>query len=206
MRAEGTGSLPMLRAAIETDAVTLKDMVKDRDVLFKAQPDEVLEIFQVRDGKPITMLRIPEAGTPVAPLGGADTRLETDGKSLHLVVGAPVVNQKGIDEGVIALSQPVDLAAIKQLIAPHTKAAALVGASTPILLAGTAAPVSPMTFPVKTNPATKISDLSIAAALDTPAVAAAKAASPTFEYARYGCWGLAGLLLVVFGVTRARKN
>ncbi|HEY5952493.1 MAG TPA: protein kinase [Kofleriaceae bacterium] len=204
MRAEGIGGLPMLRAAIETDAATLKDMVKDRDVLFKPQPDEVLEIFQVRDGKTSTMLRIPERAAAVKPIGESATRLETDGKLLHIVVGSPVVNQKGINEGVIALSQAVDLSQIKQSITPHTKAAAIIGLDAPVVIAGTAPTGSPMTFPIKTNPQTKLNGLSLAAAVDTPAAAAK--ATPLFAYARYACWGLAGLLLLAFGVSRARRS
>ncbi|HEY5927826.1 MAG TPA: serine/threonine-protein kinase [Kofleriaceae bacterium] len=206
MRAEGIGSLPMLRAAIETDAATLKDMVKDRDVLFKAEPNEVLEIFQVRDGNPSTMLRIPEDAPAIKPLGEAATRIETDGTRVHLIVGTPVVNQKNVNEGVIALSVPVDLTSVKTLIAPHTNAAALVGLDKPIVLAGTAVPASPVSFPIKTAATTKIDGLSLAAAVDSPAAVAAKAASPTFAYARFACWGLAGLLLVMFAVSRARKS
>jgi tRNA A-37 threonylcarbamoyl transferase component Bud32 len=205
MRAEGIASLPMLRAAIETDAATLKDMVKDRDVLFKAQPGEVLEIFQVRDGKSSTMLRIPSEASPLKPIREDETRLEAGGDKLHLVVGAPVVNGKGINDGVIALSQPVDLAVIRQQVTPHTKAAALVGLDKPVVVAGSQAPASPMTFPIKTSPQTKLSGLSLAAAVDTPEAVAAKAVSPTFKYARFACWGLAGLLLVAFGLSRARR-
>jgi tRNA A-37 threonylcarbamoyl transferase component Bud32 len=206
MRADGIASLPMLRAAIETDAATLKDMVKDRDVLFKAQPGEVLEILQVRDGKMAAMLRIPDTAPALKPIREDETRLETSGDKLQLVVGAPVVNQKGINEGVIALSQPVDLAIIRQQVSPHTKAAALVGLDKPVVVAGTTPPASPMSFPIKTRPQTKLSGLSLAAAIDTPAAVAAKATSPTFTYARFACWGLAGLLLVMFGVSRARKG
>ena len=206
MRAEGIASLPMLRAAIETDTATLKDMVKDRDVLFKAAPGEVLEIFQVRDGKSSTMLRVPAEATALKPIGDKETRLETAGGNLQLVVGAPVVNQKGVNEGVIALSQPVDLAVIRQQVTPHTKAAALVGLDKPVVIAGTSQPASPMSFPIKTSPQTKLSGLSLAAAVETPATVAAKAASPTFKYARFACWGLAGLLLVIFGISRARSS
>jgi hypothetical protein len=206
MRAEGIASLPMLRAAIETDAATLKDMVKDRDVLFKAQPEEVLEIFQVRDGVSSTMLRIPDTAPALKPIRENETRLETAGGKLQLVVGAGVVNGKGINDGVIALSQPVDLAVIRQQVSPHTKAAAIVGLDKPVVVAGTAPPAAPMSFPIKTSPQTKLTGLSLAAAVDTPEAVAAKATSPTFTYARFACWGLAGLLLVIFGITRARKS
>ncbi len=206
MRADGIASLPMLRAAIETDAATLKDMVKDRDVLFKAQPNEVLEIYQVRDGAPTTMLRIPDDAPPVAAIGEKATRLETGGDRLRLVVGSGVTNQKGINEGVIALSQAVDFAAIKPLMAANTKAAAIVGLDKPVVLVGSAPPASATSFPIKTAPQTKLTGLSLAAELEAPAVTAAKAASPTLTYARFACWGLAGLLLVAFGVIRTRKD
>jgi hypothetical protein len=152
------------------------------------------------------MLRIPDTAPALKPIREDETRLETSGDKLQLVVGAPVVNQKGINEGVIALSQPVDLAIIRQQVSPHTKAAALVGLDKPVVVAGTAPPASPMSFPIKTRPQTKLSGLSLAAAIDTPAAVAAKATSPTFTYARFACWGLAGLLLVMFGVSRARKS
>jgi tRNA A-37 threonylcarbamoyl transferase component Bud32 len=206
MRADGIAGLPMLRAAIETDAATLKDMVKDRDVLFKAAPDEVLEIFQVHDGKSASMLRIPATAAALLPIGENETRLETSGDKLKLVVGAPVVNQKGVNEGVIALSQLVDLGVIKQQVTPYTKAAALIGLDKPVVVVGSSPPSSPMSFPIKTSPQTKLTGLSLAAAVDTPEAVVAKATSPTFTYARFACWGLAGLLLVAFGVTRARRS
>jgi hypothetical protein len=205
MRAEGIGGLPMLRAAIETDAATLKDMVKDRDVLFKPAPNEVLEIFQVRDAQPTTMLRIPETAAPIAAIRDNQIRVETDGARLQIVVGAPVVNQKGINQGVIALSQPVDLSLIKQQLAPHISAAALLGLDKPLVLVGTAPVTSTLTFPIKTSAQTKLTGLSLAAALETPA-AAQTARAPTLQYARFACWGLAGLLLVMFGVSRARRS
>jgi serine/threonine-protein kinase len=203
MRADGIGSLPMLRAAIETDAATLKDMVKDRDVLFKAAPNEVLEIFQVHEGKPSSMLRIPNASPAVKPLTANESRLETDGTSLQLTVGSPVVNQKGIDEGVIVLTTPVDLGSVKQQLGAHTKGASLLGLDKPVALAGSGAPAGATAFPIKTT--VKGATLTLSATLPTPAQVKAAAASPTFAYARYACWGLAGLLLVVFGVSRARK-
>ena len=206
VRAGGTASLPMLRAAIETDAATLQDMVKDRDVLFKAQSGEVLEIFQLREGNQISMLRIPGPAQAIQPVEPDATRVETDGTALRLVVGSPVVNQKGINEGVVALSAPVDLAAIKQSLAPHTKGAALLGLDKPLVLVGTGAGPTPKSFPIKATPQSKISGLSLAAALDAPAKAKQAGSAQTFKYARFACWGLAGLLLVMFAVSRTRKS
>ncbi|HSD90302.1 MAG TPA: serine/threonine-protein kinase [Kofleriaceae bacterium] len=151
MRAEGIASLPMLRAAIETDAATLADMVKDRDLMFQAQAGEVLEIFQERDGKQTTMLRIP-AGSPGIPrIGANETHLETDGTTLQLVVGAPVSNQHGTQEGVAALVQTVDLSSLKQALGAYVTAAALSGLGKPVMLVGTTAPASPTLFPCKAS-------------------------------------------------------
>ena len=95
---------------------------------------------------------------------------------------------------------------IRQQVTPYTKAAALVGLDKPIVVAGTAPPAAPTSFPIKTSPQTKLTGLSLSAAIDTPEAVAAKATSPMFAYARYACWGLAGLLLIMFGVSRARRD
>lgn len=205
MRADGIASLPMLRAAIETDAATLADMVMDRDVLFKARPDEVLEIFQIRRGTPVTMLRIPITAAALEPVADNAARLDSDGSRLQLVVGAPVVNQKGANQGAIALSTPVDLSLVSQQLAPYTKAAAVVGLAKPVVLAGSPPPAGAASLPIRTSPQTKLSGLSLAAVLDAPAPQTA-ARTPTLQYARFACWGLAGLLLVMFGVSRARRD
>ena len=151
MRADGIASLPMLRAAIETDAATLADMVKDRDLMFQAQPGEILEIFQERDGKQTTMLRIPAAAPAIPRIEANETHLETDGATLSLVVGAAVSNQQGKPEGVAALVQTVDLSSLKQALVSQATAAALIGLSKPIVLVGTTAPASPTLFPCKAS-------------------------------------------------------
>ena len=48
LRADGIAQTPMLRAAIETDAATVKDMVGS-DFLFTPTPGEVFELFQLRE-------------------------------------------------------------------------------------------------------------------------------------------------------------
>ncbi len=206
MRAEGIGSLPMLRAAIETDAATLRDMVQDRDVLFKAQPDEVLEIFQIRNNTTTTLLRIPETAAALPPLGGGDTRVVTDGSAVAVIVGEPVANQKGVDQGVVALATPLDLGPVKQALAAHATSAALVGLEKPVVLVGTAPPVSAQSFPIKTSPQTKVGRLALAVAADSPQAATPAAAQPALKYAPFAAWGFAGLMLVMFAVSRARRS
>ena len=206
MRAEGIGSLPMLRAAIETDAATLRDMVQDRDVLFKAQRDEVLEVFQIRNNQTTTLLRIPETAAALPPLGAGDTRVVTDGSAVTVIVGAPVANQKGVDQGVVALATPLDLGPVKQALAPHVKAAALLGLEKPVVLVGTAPPATAQSFPVKTSPQTKVGGLTLAVAVDKPTAAKAATARPALAYAPFAAWGFAGLMLVMFAVSRARRR
>src|SRR5262249_55910264 len=57
LRASGLAAMPLLRAAIETDAATLHDMAGS-DFIFTPMPGEVLELFQLSDsGTPASMLR-----------------------------------------------------------------------------------------------------------------------------------------------------
>ncbi|HEX3481820.1 MAG TPA: serine/threonine-protein kinase, partial [Kofleriaceae bacterium] len=64
LRANGIAAMPMLRAAIETDAATLHDMA-DSDFLFTPTSGEVLELFQLSDrGTPAS---IPREALPPAP-------------------------------------------------------------------------------------------------------------------------------------------
>ena len=204
MRAEGIGTTPMLRAAIETDAATLKDMVKDKDVLFKPSDGEVLEIFQLRDGKPTPMLRIPDGAHTVKPLAANETRIETDGKQLFMVVGAPVTTQQGATGGVIVLASPVDISQVKTVLEQHAKSATLIGLERPVVLSGASSATGDrLVLPIKLSPQTRKGGMLSLAAVVEPAAATEQAS--IFEYVRYACFGLAGLLLLIFAVSRSRR-
>jgi len=201
-RADGIATTPMLRAAIETDAATVKDMVKDKDMLFKSQAGETVEVFQMHDGKSVSLLRIPENSAAIHPLAAGETRIETDGKGLTIVVGSQVTTQRGATAGVVALATPVDLSQVKQAIATHAKAATLSGLERPVSLVEGTTSGERIVVPVKLSPQTGHGALSLAAYIATPA--AVKQAS-LFAIVRYGCWGLAGLLLLIFLVMRSRR-
>jgi len=202
MRADGISTSPMLRAAIETDAATLADMVKDKDVLFKPHDGEVLEVFQVHDGKSNTMLRIPDTARALRPLSGNETRIETDGKQLIMVVGSAVTTQQGATGGVLALAAPVDLGQVKQALEQHAKSATLIGLERPVVLTGASSATGDrLVLPVKLSPQTKTGGLSLAAVVEPAAVTEQ---ASTFEYARYACFGLAGFLFLIF-VVRSRR-
>src|SRR5262249_12027571 len=82
LRAEGVASTPMLRAAIETDAATLKDMAGN-DFLFTPNKGEVLEIFQLGvENQTASLLRIPSDAQAIKALTGNAARFESDGTTL----------------------------------------------------------------------------------------------------------------------------
>lgn len=191
-RAEGVATTPMLRAAIETDAATLKDMA-GADFLFKPKPDETLEVFQVRGGATTSLLRIPEKAAAIPPLVGAKPAIQTDGRKLSVLVSVPITTQNGAVGGSLALLTPVDLTSIKSAIARHAIKATLVGLTAPIdLVAGTGSGDA-VTVPVSVAADFKAGPLSLAATIARPTPAA-----PKFGIARFVAWGLAGGLFVLF--------
>jgi serine/threonine-protein kinase len=204
LRAEGIASTPMLRAAIETDAATLKNMVADKDFLIKHDANEVIEILQTKNGQQTSMLRVPETGAPVQ-IAADGTRVDTDGTHVTIVVGTPILTQSGVQGGIIALATPVDLGAAKKL-EPAPKQLALVGLARPVVLLGDAgATGTTVTAPIKAGEKAHISGLSLAAVYEPPAAPTSPGTDP-LVYVRYGLFGLAGLMLVLFGASMARKR
>src|SRR5258706_15377119 len=57
-RADGFATSPMLRNAIETDAATVRDIFVN-EMAFVPARGEVIELFQIRDGKPVSLVRLP---------------------------------------------------------------------------------------------------------------------------------------------------
>ena len=155
MRAQGIASLPMLRAAIETDAATLADMVKDKDVIFQAQAGETLEIFQQRAGKSTPMLRIPATAAPLTAPEDDSAHLVSNGTNLVLLASARVTNQGGKDEGIAVLSTPVDLSNLQKALGTTTDVA-IVGFGKPLVVAGSA-PAAGAQVVCKTSPQTNLS-------------------------------------------------
>src|SRR3954469_17178078 len=89
MRAEGIATTPMLRAAIETDAATLRDLA-NTEMVFTAETGETLEVFQVRGEQAASLLRIPKSAPALHALPGRDTRLTSDGRGVTLAASAPI--------------------------------------------------------------------------------------------------------------------
>jgi serine/threonine-protein kinase len=201
LRASGVAAMPLLRAAIETDAATLHDMAGS-DFIFTPMPGEVLELFQLSDrAPPISMLRIPEAGPPIPPVPGNPTRITRDGDRIAIVAGAPVSRQRTGIGGAVAISVPIDLAAVRKRLAEHARSAALVGLGEPLPLVDGPDDGRAVTVPIPVGSTLQTGPLGLTAVVARPG------SRPALRTAGLGCWGLAGILLALFAVNllRGRK-
>jgi hypothetical protein len=195
LRAEGVASTPMLRAAIETDAATLKDMAGN-DFLFTPNRGEVLEIFQLAvESQTTSLLRIPQEAPAIKPLTGNAARFESDGTSLGLVVSAPIAKQHGGVGGSLVLSSQVDLAPIKQRVSEHAIQATINGLGKPLILVKDDKSVGTVvTVPITVSKDLRLDGLSLATVIAAPATVSGN----TYQIARYASWGLGGLLLLIY--------
>ena len=135
MRADGIATTPMLRAAIETDAATLRDLA-NTEMVFTAETGETLEVFQFRGNKPSSLLRIPKTGPALQPLPGRDTRVVSDGKGVTLSASAPISGYTPGLTGGLVISTPVDLTSIRRALEEHASRAALTGLGAELALTG----------------------------------------------------------------------
>jgi len=200
LRADGVAAMSMLRTAIDTDAATIKDMFGS-DFLFSPRPGEVLEVFQVQDARPVSMLRIPEAAAAIVPVGGNQTRITSDGARITVVVGAPVARQKAGVGGAVAIAMPIDLAPLARRIAEHARAASLIGLGAPLTVIHTTGNGPSLMVPVPLAPDLRPGEVSLAVMVPPPP------GRPELRAARLGCWALGGVLLALFiaNLLRGRK-
>jgi len=203
LRADGVAAMPMLRAAIETDAATLKDMAGS-DFIFTPRRGEVLELFQIRgSGAPASVLRIPDSAAAIPAMPGNRTRVVKTGDQITIVVGAPIARTRAGISGSVALATPVDLSPLKRRIADHARSAALIGLGTPLQLAGAtaAAAAGPaITIPVTLGPDLEIGEIALTAVVAPPAM------RPELRIGGLASWGLAGVLLALFVATLFRRR
>ena len=207
LRASGFAQSPQRRAAVETDAATVKDLIGTDFVLAQAT-GETFELFQLRESAAVPLFISPD-GPPLAVSAAAEPRLLSNGRALAVVVSAPVVSPMGSGavSGGVALAVPIDLGpAVKQLAA-HATSVRVVGVTPPVqLLAfpGQAGPLISVRVPVLRELGV---DLTLAITLD-----AAGAGAPTPDarvaLAQTGCWIGGGLLAMLYLVSliRARRR
>src|SRR5262249_48221695 len=117
VRAEGIATSPMLRAGIETDSATVKDLAQTEH-LFTPKPGEVIEVLQQHGEQATLLLRLPD-GPQIAPPSNGQTVVETDGQTLTVIASAPVMTQAGARGGSIVIASALDLSPIKRALADH---------------------------------------------------------------------------------------
>jgi hypothetical protein len=203
----------MLRAAIETDAATLKDLATSED-MFRAGAGEVIEVFQLRGDDEQSLVRVPPYAAPIAPPDGRTTRVDTDGSRISVVARAPINAPGGGVRGAVVIASAVDLGVIQHYLAPHATRARITGLAKEVpLVAGSGAGDEP-----EVSVAIVASTLGSAAAAGSAAAPAPLnlVATPVvtsgvvawLDPVRYAALGLAALLLIVYtiGLSRSRKR
>ena len=197
-RADALAATPVLRAAIETDATTIADLVDD-GALFKPGAGEVLELFLLREGRHISALRMPATAPSLAPR--ARTGIESRADGLWAVASTQVAQRSGVTGGTLTIASPIDLASIKRRIAQDALDARLVGLGPPVQLV-----TSPDTA-AGTSIVLPVTSAGVgAAALSLHATVRPVTRGKTFRLASYGCLGGGALLVLVSLVTRLSRR
>ena len=133
MRADGIATTPMLRAAIETDAATLKD-VAATEMVFTTENGDAVEVYQFRGNKALSLLRLPKSAPALAPLRGRETKVQSDGRGVTLMASAPISGYRSALAGGIVIATPIDLTSIRRALDEHTLRASLTGLGTDLVL------------------------------------------------------------------------
>lgn len=199
LRAESIATAPMLRAAIETDAATMKDLAHT-EYIFSPSQDETIEIFQGSAATLTSVLRVPDRVRPIRPPSGHDAEVTFADDKLALVDAAVISGYSGKGGGLVAIRTTVDLSAATRSLAGRAASAALVGPAARLELVPKR--------DVKAGPARTIdvyrSASGVLALVVTPITSVA---APWLIPVRFGCLAFAALLAVVYGfaLLRARR-
>jgi hypothetical protein len=196
-RIDAVATTPMLRAAIETDAQTLADMARDKDLLFPVKAGETLEVFQITD-KRASMLRVPASAGAIESVAPGKVLLVSRLDGIAIVVAAKVASQSDIT-GEVALVVPVDLSAVKQRLAAVVDEGIVMGLAMPVVVVkSTGVKGKVVTIPI----ATQVSDVKLSL---SAIVQPSNAAGSSLAAVRIGGFGLAGLFFVLFLVALRRR-
>jgi len=133
-RAQGIATAPVVRRAIDTDASTLADMARDRDVELALQPGELIEIHQVLGDQRTLLLRLPQDAKPLDPPPIGQARIDANRGHVVVVANAVVSNGRSKLAGEVVVAKTVDLTDTAKQIAKQASGAVLVGLSEPIAL------------------------------------------------------------------------
>jgi serine/threonine protein kinase len=190
LRAESVASSPVLRAAVETDAATLKDMLRDRDFVFVARDHETLELFANK----ASLLRIPETASALQATDHAELRLRGDKIMAHTGVRVG-------SSGLLVLAAPVDLATVRNGL-PPTVSATLLGFDKPHLLRERTEPGASeeQRFPIT------VGDAKWTGTLVLTVPASTSATVDGYQALRLPLFGVAGVSLVLGLVLLLRRR
>jgi tRNA A-37 threonylcarbamoyl transferase component Bud32 len=209
-RADELASAAMLRAAVAKAAPAIRDVAQN-EALFRPQGDEVLEIFQLRQGALHPVTHIPDRARPMPPVDGDGTRLETDGVAVTIVAGAPIAKADGSRAGALAFATRLDLSAIQASLTRDALAARLRGLARPVALVGREPSGATTTIPLAIDRAIVAEQLALEVVVAAPAAAPAVIAPVSDEgrglgIAPFACWGLGLVVLGVPAVGLLRKK
>lgn len=199
MRADSIATAPMLRAAIETDAATMKDLAHT-EYIFSPSQGETIEIFQGSGASWTSVLRVPDSASPIRPPAGRDAQLTLAGNTLALVDAALISGYSSKGGGLVAIRTTVDLATVKQSLATHAVSAAIVGPTSRLELVASQGDAG--------GPARTIDiHRSASGVLSLVAVPIASAAAPWLTPVCFGCVAFAVVFALVYGfaLLRARR-
>ena len=173
VRAEAMATSPVLRAAIETDADTLADMARDRDVAFSLGKGEVIEVYQVRTDARRLLLRLPADAKPLEAPAAGQARIESGNSNVTVIAAAPIANERSKIAGEIVISTPIDLGPVSKRIAEHASGAVVTGLDQAIVMIDSKT-VPNVTLPIHTRTPVAGS-LSLAAVVRQPTASSAYA-------------------------------
>ena len=89
-RSDQIAEMPLLRAAILTDARTVGDLVASKEFTLQPLAGETMELFQLDGDQVTSLVRTPPSAAPLRWMRGEGTRLENVGDHLNVVVSAGV--------------------------------------------------------------------------------------------------------------------
>jgi serine/threonine protein kinase len=200
LKADGIAATPMLRAAIETDAATMKDVVTN-EYVFSMGKGEVIEIFKRQGTELESLVRLPVTGGKLPQLKGGETRVDAGDQGPVMIAGAAISGPKAAVTGVVVVGLPVDLSSVRRVLDGHVAEATIEGLGAPVpLVAHDGTRGEPIKIPLAGDWNTGHANL-----VATP-IAKAAADLGWIPPVRYGGFGAAALLLLGYAIGFARRK
>ena len=188
-RADAIATNPMLRNGVDTDAQTLADMARDKDLVVPVAGKEVVEVFRIVDGKRESMLRIPQEGRALEPGPVGKVRLAVRVDQGPAMVASAKIEKANVD-GEVVIAVPLDLEPIRQRLVDSVHEAVLVGLAVPVVIVKSSGePGTVVTMPIKTT--------NIDGQVSLAAIVRAESGTK-LALVRYAAFGLGGVLLSLF--------